>query len=170
MSFPVGKSNVSKVRKSRGGKVKSFRPQMTSLVDIMTILLVFLVKSFSAEGNVMNVPNDVQLPTSTAKEAPKPAVILSINNNVMVVDGNYIARVGEVMKKKDLLIDPLYKWLMRRKETTERIAEFSTKTEFKGDITIQGDKEISFALVQKIMFTCGRVGFNNFSLAVIQEE
>jgi biopolymer transport protein ExbD len=41
---------------------------------------------------------------------------------------------------------------------------------FKGNVTIQGDREIPFGVLKKIMFTCGRVGFNNMLLAVNQEE
>jgi len=36
----------------------------------------------------------------------------------------------------------------------------------KGDITIQGDKEIPFRILKKIMYTCGQVGYNNIHLAV----
>ncbi len=170
MSFPASKSNINKIRKSRVKKVKNFRPQMTSLVDIMTILLVFLVKSFSTDGNTINVPNDVVLPASSARKAPKATVIISVNNKYLVAGGENIASVKNIIKNDKLLIAPLFKWLSDKKEITEKVAKYSTKTTFKGDITIQGDRKIPFKLLQKIMFTCGRVGFNNFSLAVIQEE
>jgi biopolymer transport protein ExbD len=49
---------------------------------------------------------------------------------------------------------------------TEKIVQYSTKTTFKGDVTIQGDKRIRFRLLKKIMYTCGQQGFNNFNLAV----
>lgn len=170
MSFPVSKSKQVKMKKNRGAKVKSFKPQITSLMDVMTILLVFLVKSFSAEGNVMNIPKDVELPVSSAKKAPKPMVAISISNNYLVFDDEYIAPVKEVLNSPELMIDPLFAKLEERKEMTEKIAEFSTKTEFMGNVTIQGDKKIPFKILQKIMFTCGQVGYNNFSLAVLQEE
>ena len=94
MSFPASKSKTMKLKKSRRTEVKSFRPQMTSLIDIMTILLVFLVKSFSTEGNVMNIPSDVALPVSSAKKQPKPAVVISVNHNYLVVEGEYISPIG----------------------------------------------------------------------------
>jgi biopolymer transport protein ExbD len=169
MSFPVGKAQ-QKGRKSRAIKVKSTKPQLTSLCDMMTILLVFLIKTFSTEGNVMNIPNDIKLPVSIAQKAPKPTPILSVNQKYLVVEGVNVGSVKEVLESGDLLIQPLYDWLQERRNTTEEIAKYSTKTEFKGDITIQGDQKIPYKLLQKIMYTCGQTGFNNFSLAVLQNE
>ena len=170
MSFPVCKSSGKKIRKSRTKTLKGSKLQLTSLVDIMTILLVFLVKSFSTEGNVMNIPNDIKLPVSSARKAPKPAVVISINNRYIVAEGEKITLVKNILENDNLLILPLYKWLEQKRNLTEKIAERSTKTAFKGNVTIQGDKKIQFLLLQKIMFTCGRTGYNNFSLAVIQEK
>ncbi len=170
MSFPACKSSGMKPRKTRARTPKAFKVQLTSLVDVMTILLVFLIKSFSAEGNVMNVPQDIKLPASTAQKQPKPAIILSINNRILLAEGDPVADMTEMIKTDDLLIEPLYNWLGKRRSMTEKIAQYSTTTEFKGEIAIQGDRKIPFRLLQKIMFTCGRVGYSNFSLAVIQEE
>ena len=48
MSFPVSKSNLKRARKPRGSKnLKGFKPQLTSLVDLMTVIVVYLVQSFS---------------------------------------------------------------------------------------------------------------------------
>jgi hypothetical protein len=40
----------------------TFRPQLTSLIDVMTILLVFLIKSFSVDGNLITPSDDLILP------------------------------------------------------------------------------------------------------------
>ena len=36
-------------------------------------------------------------------------------------------------------------------------------------VTIQGDREIEFRLLEKVMFTCGEAGCDQLALAVLQE-
>ncbi len=48
-----------------------FKPQLTSLIDVMTILLVFLIKSFSVSGNLVTPSKDLVLPTSDSKKTAK---------------------------------------------------------------------------------------------------
>ena len=53
---------------------------------------------------------------------------------------------------------------------SEELGKLDSKMGFRGKITIQGDRDIPFEVLKKIMFTCGQVGFNNMLLAVHQEE
>lgn len=171
MSFPVSKSNMKMVRKSRRDrKFRGFRPQLTSLVDVMTILLIYLLKSFSAEGEIVTMSKDLMLPESSAQKPPKLTVTLAVNRQDIIVESTPIAEVQQVLASEDLLIPELAQWLNKRREATELISQYSDKTSFEGDITIQGDKRIRFRLLEKIMYTCGQEGFNNFMLAVRQKE
>ena len=171
MSFPVSKSNQHRLRKSRGSRnFKGFRPQLTSLIDVMTILLIYLLKSFSAEGDIVTVSKDLMLPESSADKQPEQTVVLIVNNNFILAENIHVANVDEVLANDDLIIPGLSEWLARRRRTTETIEEHSDRVSFKGDITIQGDKRIRFRLLRKIMYTCGQQGYNNFYLAVMQRE
>lgn len=171
MSFPVSKSKLKRVRKNRSDKnLKGFRPQLTSLVDVMTILLIYLLQSFSAEGEIITQSKDLILPESSSKKPPQLTAVLAITREYIVAENQPIARVEDVLASDDLLIEPLNQWLQQRRETTEKIEQYSTTTKFKGDITIQGDQRIRFRLLKKIMYTCGQQGYNNFKLAVRQKE
>ena len=171
MSFPVSKSRQKMVRKSRGDrKLRGFRPQLTSLVDVMTILLIYLLKSFSAEGEIVTMSADLILPESSAQKPPELTVTLVVNRQHILVENTPVADVRQVLASEELLIPELARWLARRRESTELISQYSDKTSFTGDITIQGDKRIRFQLLKKIMYTCGQEGYNNFMLAVQQRE
>jgi len=171
MSFPVSKSKQKHAGKHRARKqVKGFRPQLTSLVDVMTILLVYLLKSFSAEGEIITVSEDLMLPESSAKKRPELTVVITVNNRYILVDDENVADVDQVLASRDLVIPQLHQWLTRRRKATETIEKYHSKVAFSGDVTIQGDKRIRFQLLKKIMYTCGQVGYSNFSLAVQQKE
>lgn len=171
MSFPASKSPLIQVKKTRGNRrLKGFKPQLTSLIDVMTILLIYLLKSFSSEGEIITVSKNLILPESSAQKRPELQVTLTVNNNWILAEDTKVADVSEVLDSDELIIDGLYNWLKTRREATEKIELYSSKTRFKGDITIQGDKRIRFRLLKKIMYTCGQQGYNNFSLAVRQKE
>lgn len=167
MSFPASKSPLKQVRKTRGkSEIKSFKPQLTSLVDVMTILLIYLLKSFSSEGEIVTVQKDLQLPESSAQKRPELNVTISVNASFIMVENRKIADVEQVLASEELIIPELSEWLRNRREATELISQYSNTTTFKGDVTIHGDKRIRFRLLKKIMYTCGQQGYNNFSLAV----
>ena len=172
MSFPVSKSNQKQIRKTRTDKhLKAFKPQLTSLIDVMTILLIYLLKSFSSEGEIVTLSKDLMLPESSATKEPELTVVLTINNDYILAENkDYLTTVDKVLSSDDLLIPELSDWLNKRREMTEEIEEQSTITKFTGDITILADKHIRFRLLKKIMYTCGRQGYNNFSLAVLKRE
>jgi biopolymer transport protein ExbD len=166
MSFPVSKSSVHP-KKARGERnLKTVKPQITSLVDIMTVLCMFMLQSFSSENQIVTETKNLILPESSAKKHPQLTVTLKINNSEIAAEDMIVARVDEALGSEDLVIPGLYQWLEKRRLETEKLSQYSSKTKFKGDITIQADKRIRFRLLKKIMYTCGQQGFNNFSLAV----
>lgn len=170
MSFPVSKSNMKQIKKTRNKIVKGMKPQLTSLVDVMTILLIYLLKSFSSEGEIITVSKDLMLPESSAQKQPKQTVVLIINNSHIIAEEIYITTVDKVLASDELIIPELNQWLAMRKKETEKIAKYSSSVTFKGEVTIQADKRIRFRLLKKIMYTCGQQEYNNFSLAVLKRE
>ncbi len=157
------------VRKRRSPP-KSAKPQMTSLVDILTILLVFLIKSFSSEGELMVMDKNLDLPHSTADAKPVPALIIGISRDHILAEGHPVARIDEEAARQEGLIPALSEWLEGKKERTMRISEFDESVEFQGQITIQGDRKIPYWILQKVLHTCGEAGYSNFSLAVVTKE
>ncbi len=162
-------SNYKVIRRKRKN-YSSFTLRLTSMIDMFTILLVFLLQSFSAEGEIVSVSKDLQLPKSTAKAPPKSTPIIVVTNEWIILDGNPVVQVSEILGRDKIIIDRLRNHLQNIRAFSENLGELDVNKGFKGNITIQGDKEIPFELLKKIMYTCGQVGFNNMLLAVHQEE
>jgi biopolymer transport protein ExbD len=146
-----------------GSAPQVFRPQMTSLIDILTLLLIFLIQSFSAEGNLITPSDDLQLPVTTSKETPKPTLMVEITSRAVMADGTLIAAVDSTDSSPALSIAPLYEWLMQKKKT---IADTTKNLE----VIIQCDREMPFKVVKKVMFTCSKAGFSDFSVLAVQKD
>jgi len=158
------------VKPRRSKSISSFTLRLTAMIDMFTILLIFLLKSFSVEGEIMSVAKDLRLPESTAQTPPKAAPILVVTNEWIILDGTPVEKVATVLNQQDNIINSLKTQLRQIRAFTENLALLDANIRFKGNIAIQGDKDIPFGLLKKIMFTCGQVGFNDMLLVVNQAE
>lgn len=147
-----------------------FTLKLTSMIDMFTILLIFLLKSFSAEGQIMTVAPDLQLPESTAQKPPQSVSVIAVTNEWILLDGKQIVPVSEVILSKQLLIPRLAKELKNLRVISEKVGEISADMGFTGKISIQGDKQIPYQLLKSVMYTCGQIGYNDMLLAVMKLE
>lgn len=142
---------------------------LTPMVDIFICLLLFLLQSYSSLDEIVVSDKDFQLPLSSSKVAPQSALTLKVNNQVIVLDGEVVASTQAAMKDPDLLIRPLFQQLLAKSESLKYIASKNQSVKFRGELVIQGDHEIPFLLLKKIMYTCSRAEFGNIALATLQE-
>jgi biopolymer transport protein ExbD len=165
-------ANVTPGRRPRGhhSQPKAAKVMLTTLVDAMLILLVFLIKSFDAEGELFTLTEGLQLPISTAQKKPERSFVVTIARDDILMEGEAVATVKDVVASQDLIIPGLAAALKKKRELTEYIATQSTTVKFKGELIIEGDKSIPYALLQKVLYTSGQVGYSNFSFAVIVNE
>ena len=143
---------------------------LVPLVDIFTNILLFLLMSYSAEGNILTVDPKFKLPVSTSRQNPKLKLVLQVTEDAIIMEGERITGTQEIMAAKDLSIASLYEALNQNTKKVEYIARNNPSFKFTGDVIIQGDKRISFSVLEKIMYTCGQAGYNNISLAVFSRE
>jgi len=141
------------------------------MLDMFTILIIFLLKSYSAEGLILTIPADLHLPHSTTQSAPEPGLVVEVSKNFLVVDGKLLdVDLEEARESESLIIDNLYEHLMIKARQYEEISELNPDAGFTGRLILEGDREIPFRLLKKILYTCGQAGFINQSLAVFQKE
>lgn len=141
----------------------TFKPQMTSLIDILTLLLVFLIQSFSAEGNLVTPSTDLELPLSSSKKPARPSLMLELTHGGVVADGKQLAANQSFVSSPDFLVTNVYGWLLAQKAT------FGGGSSAQRQIVLQCDRELEFNIVKRVMYTCSKAGFTDFSVLVIEE-
>ncbi len=141
---------------------------LVSLIDTFVILCVFLFQNYSAEGDIMSVAPDLTLPEARVENKPTSSVIVAVTTRSIVVEGKKVAESGEALKDPDLVIDGLYEEMVRIADLKRAIAELDPERPFGGEVIIQGDKMITFELLKRVMYTCGRAEYGEISLAVLK--
>lgn len=145
--------------------------KLTSMMDILTTLLLFLLKSFVAEGEAVTPVAGVTLPESTSQQPPVAALTVAIVDDAILLGGEPVASVRGAVRADGMLIPSLADRLTSTREQVEELARLRGDAEaFQGKVTIQGDRAIHFDVLQKVMFTCNQTGYDNIALAVLKSS
>lgn len=163
MSRARRRTAFGRMQQPAGQDAGEFRPQLTSLVDVMTILLVFLLKNLTVEGQIVTPADDLELPISTSEKPPKPMATLEITGTAVSSEGTVIAPIGSFAEQDTMLIGPLFNWVTMQKS---RVAD----TAMARQMLIQADKSIPFNVVKRVMFTCSKAGVTDFSVLVLEQQ
>lgn len=140
------------------------------LIDIFTNILLFLLVSYSVEGNIINVDPRFKLPVSTSRQTPKTKLNVQVTPDDIIIEGERVAVVKDVLTVQDLSISPMVSALNENTKKVEFIMKNNPDFKFTGEVNIQADKTIPFVLLEKVMYTCGQAGYGNISLAVMSRE
>lgn len=145
------------------------RLRMTSMMDILTVLLLFLLKSFVVDGESLTPPPGLQLPQSTSDSVPEESIHLAVEDRGVLLGEELVATTDQVLATPGYVIAPLAARLQKLQAQSERIARLKGR-ERRRTATIQGDKDLQFALLQKVMYTLSVNGYADISLAVIRKS
>jgi len=141
---------------------------LTSMMDVMTIILVFLIKQVDTEGQLVTAAENLVLPNSTSTKVPKEVSLgLVVDQNWVLVDGQRILETSLVSAQDSLLVEAL-DVVLKEKRETEKTALLAKgeSDEGGGNVIVQLDKNTQYDIMFKVMATCGFSGFTNVAFAV----
>lgn len=162
---------ISDRKKHRRSRYVVGSLMLIPLIDIFTNILLFLLISYSVEGDIINADSKfLKLPVSSSRETPKMKLNIQVTADDLIIDGESIAKVKDILKDSDLSIQPMLNTLNENTKKVEFIANRNSAVKFTGEVMIQADKSIPFILLEKIMYTSGLAGYSNISLAVISAK
>jgi biopolymer transport protein ExbD len=147
-------------------RVKITKMNLTSLMDVFTILVFFLLVN-SGSVEIMEAPKNVILPESRVETKPRETVVIFVSEEEVLVQGQLVALVADILDGKSTATDPITSRLAELKENIigpNTLAAAGTQ-----EVTILADKSVPFAVIKRIMSTCTSGGYENVSLAVIQK-
>jgi len=158
--------NSRRIKRMQRNKKKPVGLNLTSLMDVFTILVFFLL-FHSGGGDAVEAPKQISLPVSAVETKPRETVVIMVSPDTVLVQGQAVIGTPELLASNDDTIEPI----VQRLEQLERnIIGISTRTVMQSkEVTILADKAIPFSALKKIMSTCTGSGYGKISLAVIQK-
>lgn len=159
--------NSRRIKRMSRNRVKITKMNLTSLMDVFTILVFFLLVN-SGSVEVVEAPKDVTLPESMVESKPRETVVISISAEEVLVQGKLVAFVDDILSDRESAVGPIN---ARLAELKESVIGINTKaTAESQEVTILADRSVPFTVVKTIMSTCTAEGYENVSLAVIQKN
>lgn len=153
---------------------------ITAMLDMMTIILVFLLKSMSQSSASLPQSGDLTMPRSVlTTEASQEGVAVLISKSSIIVDDNIVAQVpadathGVEGKYKrtgptDLYIVPLANALQSWRERDRQVRLATGKDPSSSEAIIIADSNTPYRLLTEVLFTLGQSEFAKFHLMVLQ--
>lgn len=156
---------IKRMTRAKRRKVPALN--LVSMMDIFTILVFFLLVNQSSTEELPS-PDIIKLPDSVAEQKPEQTIVVMITPDSIMVQGQAVAAIDEVMAREDTVIPAVRDVL--RAEAGNIISVSGAAAERNRQVTIMGDKQIPFKLLKKVMASCTAAGYQRISLAVQQKE
>ena len=150
---------------------------ITPMMDMMTIILVFLLKSFASSTSNLTFDANLQPPKSSTQLKTKLAVSVVVTKKVILVEGDAIAPInqGKVdpTVKRDgengYYITPLVEILEKHAKREKKVADL-TGQKFEAQLMIVADQTTPYRLLTEIIYSCGQAGYANYRLLVLKAK
>lgn len=165
---------------------------LTAMVDMFTVLAVFLLQNYRVEE--IQLKKSVPLPEATAVKKLKPAHVVVVTQDEIFLDDTAVAKFETVKEQEHWLIIPLQEKLQVAIEEKKQEMESGLKNALKdaikkdgdmteeereeerakkyawGRVTMQADKDIDFLTVKKVMYTITEAGASLINFAVVPKK
>jgi biopolymer transport protein ExbD len=151
----------------------SFKIQITSMVDMFVILLVFLLKTYSTSPVNITPKDGLRLPESSSLADPIDVVKLVVSRDGVFVEDK---KVMDLQQGKLALnaadpndasfLRPLFDELDARAKHAKDISKVNDSFEFDGKVLMQADRDLAYDVLQKVMYTSMMAGYADVKLAV----
>ncbi len=149
-----------------GGRKLSAELNLTSLIDVFSVIILFLVSTFSATGQILLVNKDIKLPKASHGYVLKRSPIVTVTEKGVILEGATVGDNKDIEEKIEEADWALPRMRSQLKIFKNFFEEANAGVPFPGEVIIQADKGIEFLYVKRVMFTLLQEGYASIDLVV----
>ncbi len=175
-------SQVRRMKRKQAMKSMTARLTLTSLIDIFTLLVCFLLVGFQGEAQIPSIKG-VQLPISSSYDAPTSSLTMVVTQTEIRIDEKVVMRLdgrapdGSVLPPSTTPAQPGEEGKIDLTPLVNELAHQGTR--FKASQKINGsdertviilaDQQIPYSVLHQIMIVCSQQHFGRIAFAVNKE-
>ena len=149
----------------KGGRALSASLNLTSMIDFLVMIVVFLLMTFSASGEIP-VDKNVKLPKAENTIDMVDAPMIAVNGSQVIVDGTAAGSTRAIEEAGRLQrIDELFNILKGKREVWKQL---HPGKDFPGVVVLQVDQDVPAVVVKSCFQTAAFAGYPNVSFMVDQ--
>jgi biopolymer transport protein ExbD len=142
---------------------------LTAMVDMMTMLVVFLLSTFSASGELIMAQKGLELPLALSSKDLERAAIITITKNEVSFDGKPMGTIEALNDEAttDWNIAPLYESLqLYGYELAKRDMPEDKRAQLRHLVVLQADKATPAKVLNRVMKTAYKADFTEVMFAI----
>lgn len=161
---------------------------LTAMVDMFTVLVVFLLMNYQSTGEVIPMKDNVDLPSASSTNELEPANVVVVGPDGVELNGEKVEEFEDVLASRDWILPNLKLAVEKQIEEDKREEEEKRSSFLSGvqknvrdtqdpdapekfevrKITIQADKKTDILSLKKVMFTLTEAGGEAINFAVLK--
>jgi len=154
---------VQEKASGRSRRASNANLSLTSMIDFLIVVVVFLLMTFSASGEIP-ASRGIHLPKAENTLDMVDAPMVSINGSQILVDGTPAGNVRAIEESKRLQrIDELFNILKGKREVWKQL---HPGRDFPGVVVLQVDQDVQAVVVKSCFQTAAFAGYPNISFMV----
>lgn len=169
--------NARRKARERAGEIKELN--IVAMMDMMTIILVFLLKSYQASTLNVNMSADLSIPVSSTQLQPQENITVTVSMSELAVNDRAVVPLERGVippKYKDgrnaeaFYVGPIYDALKKEVDKQKYIAQYNKNAPFSGRINVVADKKISYRTLMEVLYTAGQAELGEYKFMVMKNE
>lgn len=164
-------------RKEREREGEIDELNITPMLDMMTIILVFLLKSYATSAVSVALSNEMMPPSSTTALDPAETATVTITRSEISVGDkpavpltNWAIPPAATNPRAPLVITPVLDLLKKEVDRQKFIGKWNKAAQFEGQLSVIGDRELPYAVLFSVLATAGQAELSNYKFVVLKQE
>ena len=158
--------------------------QLTAMVDMFTVLVVFLLQNYATTNQILPISEKISLPQAKEVRSLKPSHVVILSDGIITLNEENLGALDEQTSQDQWVFPPLKSKMeellqisesggsnfllaqLRRVQQDPNDEGLTNNAPFR--VTIQADEKTNFFDVKKIMYTLTEAGVKEMNFAVIK--
>jgi biopolymer transport protein ExbD len=149
-----------KQKRAKGRRMMIAGLTLTSMVDMFSLLVIFLLQTFSTSPELVMVTKGVTLPAAVSGRELEDSPVLALSAEEVYLDQKLVGKTEELLKDPSVLMNKLA-------ELREQWLKAHPNQKFNGLISLQADKNLPSTTVSMFMGMLPTQTYSTVQLAVI---
>ena len=138
---------------------------LVPMIDVFMVLVFFLLVTTNSIDNLRS-PRELSLPASLSIDQPSDTPIIMLTKQAVLVQGVQVMTLDEAIAAPDgkplsPLSAELFKVTLMTTQGTDTVGATT-----RGEINVMADRDIPYAVLKKVLATCGEMKFARIAISV----
>jgi hypothetical protein len=143
--------------------------QITSMADIFTILLIFLLKGYATDAATLQPTGGLRLPAAAQSAPIREALKIEVTPAGVLLEGNPLIEAKDFGNPSHASWQNFDGSLAAAKKKQELIAASNSDVALQGRFTLIADQQAPWPLLREVLKRAAANGFTEPQLAVVKK-